>query len=126
VLLKLQKNVHFRFSLVVLISGFYLSHNHLFLDLLYVLLCWQNEALNVADDGISAALPDLCIVYKLHLECGKLINLYDWMQVCLQSPVINLIDWVNFIITLFVVYYYIVYFKLQLDCGQLINRYDWV
>ena len=25
-------------------------------------------------------MPDLCIVYKLHLECGKLINLFDWMQ----------------------------------------------
>ncbi|XP_058809862.1 origin recognition complex subunit 3 [Phymastichus coffea] len=24
--------------------------------------------------------PDICIVYKLHLECGKMINLYDWLQ----------------------------------------------
>ena len=24
-------------------------------------------------------MPDLCIVYKLHTECGRLINLYDWM-----------------------------------------------
>ncbi len=22
----------------------------------------------------------MVIVYKLHLECGKLINLYDWLQ----------------------------------------------
>uniref|UniRef100_A0A1B0AGG4 Origin recognition complex subunit 3 n=1 Tax=Glossina pallidipes TaxID=7398 RepID=A0A1B0AGG4_GLOPL len=25
-------------------------------------------------------LPDLSIVYKLHLECGRMINLYDWLQ----------------------------------------------
>uniref|UniRef100_A0A8C2BQI3 Origin recognition complex subunit 3 n=1 Tax=Cyprinus carpio TaxID=7962 RepID=A0A8C2BQI3_CYPCA len=29
---------------------------------------------------ISSAAPDLCIVYKLHLECGRLINLYDWLE----------------------------------------------
>ena len=28
----------------------------------------------------SPSLPDLSLVYRLHLECGKLINLYDWMQ----------------------------------------------
>lgn len=26
-------------------------------------------------------LPDLSIVYKLHLESGQMINLFDWMQV---------------------------------------------
>lgn len=25
-------------------------------------------------------LPDVSVVYKLHLECGRLINLYDWLQ----------------------------------------------
>ncbi|KAL9913014.1 origin recognition complex subunit 3 isoform 1-T1 [Glossina fuscipes fuscipes] len=25
-------------------------------------------------------LPDISIAYKLHLECGHLINLYDWLQ----------------------------------------------
>lgn len=25
-------------------------------------------------------MPDICIAYKLHLECGKMINLYDWLQ----------------------------------------------
>lgn len=25
-------------------------------------------------------MPDICIIYKLHLECGKLINMYDWLQ----------------------------------------------
>ena len=32
-------------------------------------------------ESISSDFPDLSIVYKLHLECGKFINLYDWMQV---------------------------------------------
>ncbi|XP_043231579.1 origin recognition complex subunit 3-like [Amphibalanus amphitrite] len=30
--------------------------------------------------SIRPTMPDLCIVYKLHLECGRLINLFDWMQ----------------------------------------------
>lgn len=25
-------------------------------------------------------MPDICIAYKLHLEYGKMINLYDWLQ----------------------------------------------
>lgn len=29
---------------------------------------------------ISPSMPDLCIVYKLHLECTQLINLFDWLQ----------------------------------------------
>lgn len=29
---------------------------------------------------MAATLPDLPIVFKLHLECGKMINLFDWMQ----------------------------------------------
>uniref|UniRef100_A0A8C8ID34 Origin recognition complex subunit 3 n=1 Tax=Oncorhynchus tshawytscha TaxID=74940 RepID=A0A8C8ID34_ONCTS len=34
-----------------------------------------------AEDGtVSNAAPDICIVYKLHLECGRLINLYDWLE----------------------------------------------
>lgn len=28
-----------------------------------------------------ATLPDLTIVYKLHKECGRMINLYDLLQV---------------------------------------------
>ena len=28
----------------------------------------------------ASATPDLCTAYRLHLECGSLINLYDWMQ----------------------------------------------
>lgn len=29
---------------------------------------------------ITSTLPDLSIVYKLHLESGHMINLFDWMQ----------------------------------------------
>ncbi|ESO93276.1 hypothetical protein LOTGIDRAFT_232717 [Lottia gigantea] len=31
-------------------------------------------------NSILPTMPDVCIVYKLHLECGQLINLYDWLQ----------------------------------------------
>ncbi|KRT86643.1 hypothetical protein AMK59_237 [Oryctes borbonicus] len=34
----------------------------------------QNEA------SILKTMPDICIIYKLHLEYGKMINLYDWLQ----------------------------------------------
>jgi len=40
----------------------------------------ENPALKIQDPGeIPATLPDLCIGYKLHLECPKLINLFDWL-----------------------------------------------
>lgn len=32
------------------------------------------------DERILATLPDLSIAYKLHLECNKFINLFDWLQ----------------------------------------------
>ncbi|KAG5325301.1 ORC3 protein, partial [Pseudoatta argentina] len=32
------------------------------------------------DDDIPRTLPDLSIIYKLHLESRKLINMYDWLQ----------------------------------------------
>ncbi|KAF6200551.1 hypothetical protein GE061_004994 [Apolygus lucorum] len=34
----------------------------------------------VDDDEILPSMPDLCIAYKLHLESGSLINMYDWLQ----------------------------------------------
>ncbi|GLG94373.1 uncharacterized protein GBIM_01596 [Gryllus bimaculatus] len=37
--------------------------------------CQQTEK-----DSILASMPDLCIAYKLYQECGRLINLYDWLQ----------------------------------------------
>ncbi|XP_060518938.1 origin recognition complex subunit 3 [Cylas formicarius] len=40
---------------------------------------------------IKACMPDICIAYKLHLECGKIINLYDWLQAFLSilDPIEN-------------------------------------
>ncbi|XP_005096627.1 origin recognition complex subunit 3 [Aplysia californica] len=32
------------------------------------------------EHSILPSMPDICIVYKLHLECGTLVNLYDWLQ----------------------------------------------
>ncbi|KAF8565165.1 hypothetical protein P879_08671 [Paragonimus westermani] len=33
-----------------------------------------------ASDCLIPTLPDLCILYKLHLESTKMINLYDWLM----------------------------------------------
>lgn len=30
--------------------------------------------------SLTDNMPDVCIVYQLHLECGRLINLFDWLQ----------------------------------------------
>lgn len=40
----------------------------------------QNESLKTEDGTVSNSAPDICIAYKLHLECGRLINLYDWLE----------------------------------------------
>ncbi|KAM4543237.1 origin recognition complex subunit 3 [Odontesthes bonariensis] len=40
----------------------------------------QNDSLKAEDGTVSNAAPDICIAYKLHLECGRLINLYDWLE----------------------------------------------
>lgn len=32
------------------------------------------------DDTIQQSLPDINIIYKLHMESKKLINMYDWLQ----------------------------------------------
>lgn len=42
---------------------------------------YQNENLKTEDGTVSNSAPDICIAYKLHLECGRLINLYDWLEV---------------------------------------------
>jgi len=40
----------------------------------------ENPNLKIQDPGeIPTSLPDICIGYKLHLECPKLINLFDWL-----------------------------------------------
>ncbi|XP_053488995.1 origin recognition complex subunit 3 [Ictalurus furcatus] len=40
----------------------------------------QNVNLKTDAGTVSNAAPDICIAYKLHLECGRLINLYDWLE----------------------------------------------
>nr|XP_020446768.1 origin recognition complex subunit 3 isoform X2 [Monopterus albus] len=40
----------------------------------------QNDSLKAEDGSVSNAAPDICIAYKLHLECGRLINLFDWLE----------------------------------------------
>ncbi|NXX88465.1 ORC3 protein, partial [Centropus bengalensis] len=40
----------------------------------------ENQALKSDGGSISNKAPDICIVYKLHLECGRLINLSDWLE----------------------------------------------
>lgn len=32
------------------------------------------------DEDIPNGAPDVCIAYKLHKECGRIINLYDWLD----------------------------------------------
>uniref|UniRef100_A0A8C3BT94 Origin recognition complex subunit 3 n=1 Tax=Cairina moschata TaxID=8855 RepID=A0A8C3BT94_CAIMO len=41
----------------------------------------KSQALRSDGGSISNKAPDICIVYKLHLECGRLINLVDWLEV---------------------------------------------
>ncbi|KAM9196574.1 origin recognition complex subunit 3 isoform 3-T3 [Mergus octosetaceus] len=40
----------------------------------------KSQALRSDGGSISNKAPDICIVYKLHLECGRLINLVDWLE----------------------------------------------
>uniref|UniRef100_A0A8B9LCG6 Origin recognition complex subunit 3 n=1 Tax=Astyanax mexicanus TaxID=7994 RepID=A0A8B9LCG6_ASTMX len=40
----------------------------------------QNESLKTDAGTVSNSAPDICIAYKLHLECGRLINLFDWLE----------------------------------------------
>ncbi|XP_023567701.1 origin recognition complex subunit 3 [Octodon degus] len=40
----------------------------------------KNEALNSEEGCIPNIAPDICIAYKLHLECSRLINLVDWSE----------------------------------------------
>ncbi|XP_074718131.1 origin recognition complex subunit 3 isoform X2 [Strix uralensis] len=40
----------------------------------------KNQELKSDEGSISNKAPDICIAYKLHLECGRLINLVDWLE----------------------------------------------
>lgn len=35
---------------------------------------------DIEPGSIQDTLPDISVAFKLHLECGRLINLYDWLQ----------------------------------------------
>jgi hypothetical protein len=37
---------------------------------------------NAAEIKHDRELLPICIIYKIYLECGHMINLYDWLQVC--------------------------------------------
>uniref|UniRef100_A0ABI7XF14 Origin recognition complex subunit 3 n=1 Tax=Felis catus TaxID=9685 RepID=A0ABI7XF14_FELCA len=41
----------------------------------------KNEALKSEEGCIPNVAPDICIAYKLHLECSRLINLVDWSEI---------------------------------------------
>ncbi|XP_058458953.1 origin recognition complex subunit 3 isoform X2 [Malaya genurostris] len=39
------------------------------------------DCCELADDcSLISTIPDLSVAYKLHLECGRMINLFDWLQ----------------------------------------------
>ncbi|XP_022101545.1 origin recognition complex subunit 3-like [Acanthaster planci] len=40
----------------------------------------QSELCKAEPGVVLSTMPDVCIAYKLHMECGRLINLYDWLQ----------------------------------------------
>ncbi|XP_023347361.1 origin recognition complex subunit 3-like [Eurytemora carolleeae] len=41
----------------------------------------EHPDLEIQDQGeIPPTLPDICVGYKLHLECPRLINVYDWLS----------------------------------------------
>ncbi|XP_063168352.1 origin recognition complex subunit 3 [Candoia aspera] len=40
----------------------------------------KDDSLKCDAGSISSTAPDICIAYKLHLECGRLINLVDWLE----------------------------------------------
>ena len=42
-----------------------------------------SELKDLGKEEITPDLPDAAVAYKLHLECGKMINLFDWLQVSL-------------------------------------------
>lgn len=40
----------------------------------------RQPCLDVTDGVIPPSAPDVSIAYKLHNECGRIINLYDWLE----------------------------------------------
>lgn len=39
----------------------------------------QSAKSGTEHSNLSPHMPDVCIAYQLHLECGRLINLFDWL-----------------------------------------------
>lgn len=60
------------------------THTHTllkFLKKVYALTILQCDCCKLNEkDSLVTSLPDLSLCYKLHLECGKYINLFDWLQ----------------------------------------------
>lgn len=40
----------------------------------------QCNCCDLESGNLTQTLPDLSVAYKLHLECGKMINMFDWLQ----------------------------------------------
>lgn len=38
------------------------------------------ECCDLESGPLVSTLPDISVAYKLHLECGRMINLFDWLQ----------------------------------------------
>lgn len=50
----------------------------------FIYLVFQCKCCKIVESAggeIPSSMPDLSALYKLHLECGKLINLCDWLEV---------------------------------------------
>ncbi|XP_012566919.2 origin recognition complex subunit 3 isoform X1 [Hydra vulgaris] len=58
----------------------------------FYLQCECCKEIDSDTGSIKSSHPDICILYKLHLECGKLINLYDWLQAFITVIDPSLID----------------------------------
>lgn len=46
----------------------------------HYLQCECCEISENEDTKLLPTMPDVSIIYKLHLECGKMINMFDWLQ----------------------------------------------
>ena len=51
----------------------------------FICMCTLAECMQTAcsmndEEGSSDGIPDICVAYQLYSECGKFINLSDWMQ----------------------------------------------
>jgi len=47
----------------------------------YITCTFQSAGSVSEDSGIDPNMPDVCVVYQLYLECGKLIKTEDLRKV---------------------------------------------